>query len=67
MCETLDSQDGGWGDNIEAVCPNSFRIGILNVGGLLADGYGSKLEELRIYFTKLRLDAIGITECNVHW
>ena len=44
-----------------------FRIGVLNVGGLMADGYGAKMEELRIYLTKLRLDSIGLTECNVHW
>ena len=33
----------------------------------MVDGYGAKMEELRIYLTRLRLDAIGITECNVHW
>ena len=65
--ENLDSQVKGWGDDIGIVRSNGFRIGVLNVGGLMAEGYGAKMQELRTYFTKLRLDAVGITECNVHW
>ena len=56
-----------WGDDIEVGWSNVFSIGFLNVGGLMVVGYGAKMEELRIYLTKLRLDAIGITECNLHW
>ena len=63
----MDSHDINWGDDIEVGWSNAFRIGFLNVGGLMVDGYGSKMEEFRIYLTKLRLDVIGITECNVHW
>ena len=33
----------------------------------MVDGYGAKMEEVRIYLTKLRLDGVGITECNMHW
>ena len=63
----MDSHDRGWGDDVGVVRSNGFRIGVLNVGGLLAEGYGAKMQELRTYITKLRLDAIGLTECNVHW
>ena len=56
-----------WGDDIDVRWSNVFRIGFLNVGGLMVDGHGAKMDELRIYLTRLRLDAIGITECNVHW
>ena len=63
----MGSHERYWVDDIDAGRSNVFRIGFLNVGGLLLDGYGAKMEELGIYLTKLRLDAIGITECNVHW
>ena len=57
----------GWGDDIGVVRSNGFRIGVLNVGGLLTEGYGAKMQELRTYFTKLQLDAIGITgvQCSL--
>ena len=63
----MDSHAKGWGDDIEVVRANVFRVGVLNIGGLMSDGYGAKMEELRIYLTKLRLDSIGLTECNDHW
>jgi len=47
--------------------PNVFRVGAINIGGLPSEGHGAKLEEIRIYLSKLRLDAVGLTECNVHW
>ena len=46
---------------------NVFRVGVINIGGLPSEGHGAKLEEIRIYLSKLRLDAIRLTECNVHW
>jgi len=63
----VDSQEQGWGDDIGVERSNGFRLGVLNVGGLLAEGNGAKMQELRTYFTRLRLDVIGITECNAHW
>ena len=63
----MDSHERNWGDDIEVERSNVFRIGFLNVGSLMVDGYGAKMEVLRIYLMKLRLDVIGITECNVHW
>ena len=57
----------GWGDDMEVVRSKVFRVGVLNIGGLMADGYGAKMEELRIYLTRRRLDVIGLSECNVHW
>ena len=63
----MGSHEKGWGDDVEVVRSKVFRIGVLNIGWLMAEGYGAKMEELRIYLTKLRLDVIGLTECNVHW
>jgi len=53
-CEDqMGSHERYWGDDIDVRWSNVFRIGFLNVGGLMVDGYGAKMEELRIYLTKL--------------
>jgi hypothetical protein len=62
-----DSTEEHWGEDIGTVRSDIFRIGVLNIGGFPVDGHGTKSEELRIYLSNCRLDAIGLTECNAHW
>ena len=47
--------------------PNTFRIGLLNTGGIPVDATNLKTTILRQYITKVRPDAIALTETNVHW
>ena len=62
-----DSRVRAWGDDIMEKRPNVFRVGANIIGGLPLEGHGAKLEEIWIYLSKLRLDAVGLTECSVHW
>ena len=57
-----DSRVRAWGDDIMEKRPNVFRVGAINIGSLPSEGHGAKLEEIRIYRSKLRLDAVGLAE-----
>ena len=63
----MDLQDKPWGHKMVDQPSDTFRIGLLNPGGIPVDMTNVKTTILKQYVTKLRPDAIGIIETNVHW
>mgnify|MGYP003481462685 FL=1 len=39
----------------------------VNIGGIPADERDPKMEAIKQYTLNLNAQAIGLTECNVHW
>ena len=57
-----------WGDVRINDVSQTVRIGVLNVGGLpTEDRSNSKMRELFLYINRLKLDIVGLTECNLMW
>ena len=44
-----------------------FRIVFVNIGGIPADSRDQKMEAIKHDTLNLNAQAIGLTECNVHW
>ena len=65
--QQLDRTSLPWGHNLVDQPENTFRIGLLNTGGIPVDATNSKTTILRQYISKIRPDAMALTEMNVHW
>jgi hypothetical protein len=60
--------DKTWGDKRVVKRKEMLRIGIVNVGGMTTEKRtNSKMEEIHQYVSKLELDIVGFSECNVMW
>ena len=65
--ETMDSHDKAWGHKFVSQPPSdTFRIGLLNPGGIPIDLLNVKSKVLRQFITKTKVDAIGLIETNVN-
>jgi hypothetical protein len=64
-----DPQKEPWGHLRKRKSPDSIRIGIVNVGGLPVDDdrKSPKMQEVCSYISHLKLDVVGLTECNAMW
>ena len=63
-----DPQKEWWGHRRSVVSELDFRIGMVNVGGLpVDDTSNTKMKEIHLYVSKLNVDVIGLSECNVSW
>ena len=65
--ETMEAFDKPWGHNLVSQPSDTFRIGLLNPGGIPIDLKNAKSTLLRQFITKTKMDVIGLIETNVNW